>query len=50
MTKKKLGGNTYMVMFLGTQSTNLCLQRLLVLAPSYLFCKYVYEIVLFSSI
>lgn len=40
MTKKRLGGSTFMVMCSGTQSTSLCFQRLLVLALSSLLCEY----------
>ena len=39
MTKKKLDGSTFMVMYSGTQNTNPCLLQLLDRAPSCLHCK-----------
>ena len=40
MIKKRLGGSIFMETFSGSQSTSLCQLRLLVLAPSFLPCKY----------
>lgn len=48
MTKKRLGGSTFMVMFLGTLNTSPYLQQPMVLGPSYLLCKYMFNFALFS--
>lgn len=52
MTKRRLDGSTFMVMYSGIQSTSHCLQQRLVLAPSYLLCKYAFGVHLlkFSTI
>lgn len=50
MTKRKLVGSTFMVMYSGTHSTSHCLQHRLVLAPSYLLCKHSFEEVLFLKV
>lgn len=39
MTKKRLDGSTFMVMFSGSPSTNLCLLLPMVLEPSCSLCK-----------
>jgi hypothetical protein len=42
MTKRRLDGSTFMGMYSGIQSTSHYLQLHLVLAPSYLLCKYAF--------
>lgn len=44
MTKRRLDGSTFMVMYSGIQSTSHCLQQRLVPAPSYLLCKYAFGV------
>lgn len=48
MIKTRQGGNTFMVMFFGFQSINLCLQHPLVLVLSYSHCKDLIRLFLLS--